>query len=207
MSGLEEKGGQSAGAPPIMAALRETTSHVHQSLERTVDLPSRLESTPKYRALLEAFLGFYEPVEEHLRQVGELEVTGITQERLRKTEHLKSDLAAMGTTAASLALVPRCRHLPPLESVSQALGTMYVLEGATLGGQVVRREIEQRCREIPAHSFFSSYGDRVGAMWKAFGGCVTNAVQRNVGSDAIILASARATFLALERWLQSVLKS
>ncbi|QDT57401.1 Heme oxygenase [Caulifigura coniformis] len=192
-----------------MAALRETTAEAHQALERTVDLPRRLESATSYRRFLEAFLGFYEPVEDRLRSIRELEAVGIAPERLQKSKLLKSDLTRLGTSGQSLAQLPRCQDLPSLQGVPAALGTLYVLEGATLGGQLVRREVERRLADFPecGHSFFSSYGPRVGAMWKAFGDCVSAYVANDPGSDGLIVDSAVGTFQSMQRWLEHALKS
>ena len=47
-------------------------------------------------------------------------------------------------------------------------GTLYVTEGATLGGRVLRRHIEARLGPVPAR-FLDGHGDRTQPMWRDLG--------------------------------------
>ena len=59
---------------------------------------------------------------------------------------------------------------------------MYVLEGATLGGAVISRNVRAVLHLGPHNgaSFFASYGADVGANWKAF----CEALERGLTDDA-----------------------
>lgn len=46
--------------------LRHETAHLHERIERTLDLPVRLASLPAYTALLTRFHGFYAPLEDRV---------------------------------------------------------------------------------------------------------------------------------------------
>jgi heme oxygenase len=52
---------------------------------------------------------------------------------------LLDDLQALGCTP-SLERLPMCAQLPVIDSSAACLGVLYVLEGATLGGQILRRK-------------------------------------------------------------------
>ena len=87
--------------------------------------------------------------------------------------------------------------------MSQALGCLYVLEGATLGGQIISRQLEERLAIDAGHGgrFFASYGAAVGEMWQAFGEILVAHARGLECGDAIV-ASGCATFDAFGRWFQ-----
>ena len=49
-----------------------------------------------------------------------------------------------------------------------------MVEGATLGGQLLRRHLAPRLALTPERglAYFAAYGDAVGPMWRAFGAAV-----------------------------------
>jgi heme oxygenase len=61
-------------------------------------------------------------------------------------------------------------RLPSLESPAQALGSMYVLEGSSLGGQILSRHFEKTLGVRPDSGcrYLSAYGSDTGVMWKIF---------------------------------------
>jgi len=73
-------------------------------------------------------------------------------ERL-KTPRLEQDLIALDATVDELAKNPRCGELPELAAISQALGCLYVIEGATLGGRTITRHLQPGLRPVPRESF------------------------------------------------------
>jgi heme oxygenase len=157
-----------------------------------------------YRRHLEALYGFYGPLEAmlapHLSNLPELRAS----ER-RKLPLLARDLCALGHDAASLTRLAGSSWLPPLPGVPEALGCCYVLEGATLGGQLIFRHLQRHFAGIPAgdFAFFRAYGEEVGPMWKAFGEVLNNASEAadSLFFDARVVQGAKDTFEAFERWL------
>ena len=79
--------------------------------------------------------GFLQPYEAHLRQHAE-ELGPAWEIAERQRAHLI--LADLGVPADQL---PLCPAMPPLATVPQLLGALYVLEGSTLGGQVLARQL------------------------------------------------------------------
>jgi heme oxygenase len=162
-----------------------------------------------YRKHLEALYGFYFPLEDSL----DIQLTHLVP-HLRATERWKvpllaKDLCALGHDATSLERLPRATSLPTLEPLAgpaEALGCFYVVEGATLGGQLILRHLQRHFAGIPAgdFAFFRAYGEQVGPMWRAFGEAVTWAstfVAREE-FDARVVQGAKDTFDAFERWLR-----
>jgi heme oxygenase (biliverdin-IX-beta and delta-forming) len=186
----------------ILSRLRRETRVLHAQLERAVDLPSRLESKDSYRALLERFWGFYTPLEERLRRAaGNTAFADGT--RFGKAGLLTEDPLSLGATKDEIAALRRCAHLPVVESTPALFGSLYVVEGATLGGQVVGRQLE---RLLPAASlsssrFFHSYGDRVGVMWTAFTSALIDFSSATPGQGTAVVASAVTTFSCFLEWV------
>ena len=121
----------------------------------------------------------------------------VTPDR-RKSAGLAADLRALGVAPEAL---PRCSDLPDLPGPAAVLGCAYVLEGATLGGQILSRHVAG-CLGLSAETggrFFHGYGERTGAMWKAFTSAVRGFVARHGQEDAIV-NGAVDTFRSLRAW-------
>jgi heme oxygenase len=100
------------------------------------------------------------------------------------------------------AELPTCLDLPRLETAAEVLGSMYVLEGATLGGRFVARHLEciLGLSDGLGYSFFRPYGEELGRMWQAFGEVIS--AHSSPEADPAIIASAVETFESLGRWLR-----
>ena len=171
----------------LLASLRSGTRDAHARVEDTVDVLRAGRSPATYAPVLQAFRSLYAPLEQALdRSPLTLAVVPDFAER-RKTGWLDEDLAALG------APVPSDLEVPPLRTLEDVAGACYVLEGATLGGAIVARELP----DVP-HRFFASYGSRRGAMWASFRGHLRALDERGV-DEARTVASARRTFGLFER--------
>ncbi|HWI55760.1 MAG TPA: biliverdin-producing heme oxygenase, partial [Bacillota bacterium] len=108
-----------------------------------------------------------------------------------------------GDLSQVLESLPHCRALPPVTQCAEALGTLYVIEGATLGGQFIARHLAARFGLTPANgaAFFHSYGLQVGPRWQQFRAFLVSASAELEQERATIIASAQRTFQALDDWL------
>ena len=185
----------------IMQRLKQETRPYHVALERQVDLTQLCSALDAYQQLLQRFYGFYLPVEQKLDQLP-WHTLGFDYPARRKRALLEQDLATLSNAAPSWHHLPCCTALPLLDTLPAALGCLYVLEGATLGGQIITRQVERTLGISPAQGsrFFHSYGDQVGPMWKEFGHFVTSYATTPAIENAMI-ASAGQTFQALQGWL------
>jgi heme oxygenase len=136
------------GAPSLLEALRSGTGQLHVALEKRLPFFSPQLDAAWYRRLLQAYYGFYRPMESTLYDAG-LIPGGFDQALREKTPTLHTDLIALGVANQAIAALPLCLALPRLDTPAACLGALYVLEGATLGGQVLRREMARR-RDRPA---------------------------------------------------------
>lgn len=183
----------------ILRFLKEGTAPQHEAAERRLDLADRLRTPSTYAALLGRLYGFYAPLEGALGRVPGYETVGLDFGARRKTPHLVSDLAALGQGADGL---PLAADLPSPATLGEALGGMYVLEGATLGGRVISRLVADRLGFTPANAgaFFAGYGDRVGSMWAEFRAALVRFAD-TPAAEAEVLTAARGTFDRFNDWL------
>lgn len=180
----------------ILATLRDRTAALHERVERAADIPARLASPAAYADLLVRFHGFYAPLEDRLAAVAGFDALDLGPRR--KAHRLEDDLRVLGRAAG-----PRCERLPLIRTPADAFGCLYVLEGATLGGQIVRRDVARRFGYGPGTgcSFFSSYGDQLRPMWVAFGDALTRFADRQPDASEAVVAAAAETFTRFEEWL------
>ena len=190
-------------SPGILPRLKQETRQHHRVVERQLNLCNRSRTIHEYLSLLERLYGFYLPMESRLASVRGIGRLGLELDLRRKVPLLLSDLHVLGRDQCVVSDIALCDKLPKVDDVPQALGCLYVLEGATLGGQFIGREFEQRLGIHANHGgrFFASYGAAVAEKWKTFGAILTaNAV--GVDTQDTIVASGCATFDAFGCWLQ-----
>jgi len=186
----------------ILAKLREQTAEQHQRLEAKLDILARLSSPHGYKSLLEQFYGFYLPLEIHLGSVMYLAGSLLNFTARRKTPLLEKDLLFLDLSERDLAELPQCQKLPAVESEAQAFGCLYVLEGATLGGQIISKYVADKLgyeRERGA-TFFKSYGAEVRAMWCDFMQALGEYATTHDTDDEVV-AAAVDTFDKFDQWL------
>ncbi|WP_339540080.1 biliverdin-producing heme oxygenase [Pseudomonas sp. RA_5y_Pfl1_P24] len=191
------------GAPSLLETLRTGTALLHVTLEKRLPFFSERMDADWYQRLLQAYYGFYGPMEAALYEC-DLIPEGFDQGVRTKTPTLLNDLNALGLDEQAIDALPRCAELPPLDTPAACLGALYVLEGATLGGQVLRREMAQRLRVNADNggAFLDVYGAETGRRWKDFldylGRLPLDARAKQRAVDA-----ARSTFSCFEQWLDS----
>ena len=190
-------------APPLLQALRTGTALLHVTLEKRLPFFSERLDADGYKRLLQAYYGFYRPMETALYGCG-LIPEGYDPLLRVKTPTLVLDLHALGLDDPTVDTLPRCTDLPAFDTPAACLGALYVLEGATLGGQVLRREMAQRLGLDAGNggAFLNVYGAETGRRWKDFldylGRQPLDATARQLAVDA-----ARSAFSGFERWLES----
>jgi heme oxygenase (biliverdin-IX-beta and delta-forming) len=178
----------------IMTKLKEATRDQHENLENTVDVMGEVFSLDNYKLLLTKFYRFYAAIEPKVAE-NDLGSAGFDFDARRKTPLLEKDLEALGILEKVKTEIPLWDGLPDVSSLSKAFGGIYVMEGATLGGQVITRHLNQDFGLTPENgaAFFSSYGPQVGMMWKSFKETLTDWAEQNGNEDQII-GAARETF-------------
>lgn len=186
-------------SPPLLCALRAQTGPLHSGLEKRMPFFSPRLDRPLYTRLMQAYYGFYQPLEAALQASPWLPAGLDLHERL-KVPALVRDLQALDS--CDVHALPLCAQLPVIEGPASCLGVLYVLEGATLGGQVLRREMQARLGldEHSGAAFLDVYGRHTGPRWKAY----LNLLERQPVEPAFVQAAALAaesTFFCFGQWL------
>ncbi|MGF6391907.1 biliverdin-producing heme oxygenase [Pseudomonas plecoglossicida] len=183
-----------ASPSPLLLALREATLACHKSLEVRLPFFDTGFDTAAYSRLLQAYYGFHTPLEARL---------GTWQEPVRaKTPALTQDLQALKLSASDIDTLPLCQALPAINDEASALGVMYVLEGSTLGGQVLKRAMAERLGLRPGSgtSFLDVYGAQTGRYWRDFLERLGQASTAPATKAATVQAAVD-TFTCFENWL------
>ena len=179
----------------ILARLKSRTAHQHQQTEDGVDLLSESFSLADYKELLAKFYAFYQSFEtKMIRAIADFEVDFDYAERLNAPK-LLSDLKSLGMSDTEISAIKSFEDLPALDSPEEIFGALYVVEGSTLGGQVISRHLKEKfdLDETDGVAFFSGYGKETGKMWNAFREKITEFAETARDQEAII-KSANQTF-------------
>jgi len=147
----------------LWTQLRESTRDAHAQAEASLAALAQPDRLVRYMALLCVLWGFQAPVERLLGHQGL--PSAVDWPARRRLGALAADLADLGVTGTSL---PEAAGLPVLAGPDAVWGTLYVTEGSTLGGRVLRRHIEARLGPVPAR-FLDGRGDRTQPMWRDLG--------------------------------------
>jgi len=181
--------------PALLQRLRDETRPAHDALEEN-DFNQQLlagtvsaAATARFLTKLYGFLQPYETCLDHHTFPAEWDIA-----RRHRAHLILQDLTPPGGPVPAL---PLCPTMPPLETWPQLLGAMYVLEGSTLGGQVITRQLAKA--DIPLRTYFTGYSERTGPMWKQFCHLLMEAAEE-VDQEEIV-QSARQTFQTLHAWI------
>ena len=184
----------------VLEALKAETRTSHAALERRFGALTepglQLET---YRGILLQLRGFVGPLEDGIADLGAWLDHGIDLGARRKADWLDADLHALGVSLA--AHRPRCSTLPELHTRSAGFGCLYVLEGATLGGQLITRSVSGSVGLTPSRGlrYFSGYGPATASMWRSFQAALCAHALAS-GETLGLICAARDTFDCLLAW-------
>lgn len=188
----------------ILAQLKARTVHQHQQTEDTVDLMREDFSLDDYKNLLKRFYAFYKSYDEKLRESLAQNPFDFYGEERFNTPRLTADLKSLGMSDKEISGIETFGDLPALDSPEKTFGSLYVVEGSTLGGQVISRHLKQKFGfdESNGAAFFSGYGKNTGKMWNDFRAAITEFASNGVNREEII-KSANETFEKIGKCLSA----
>lgn len=189
--------------PSIMEQLKGETKLAHETLEKTLDIHNRILTAESYIQLLKLFYGFYQPYVAQLAAfAGQLEfwIPDLPQRVPLRLAKLKTDLEILGRSDH----VPlRCAVLDSKSNLAHCMGGLYVLEGSTLGGQIISRMIGGSLGYTPEAgcAFFAGYGAQTGSMWKSFCLSLEAYAAEHPDQRRLIVSGAQSTFERFGEWI------
>jgi len=148
--------------------LKSETAALHDEIEKSSlmrGLMAEEFTRQDYVVYLRRMRDFYAGIEARLSAVPRIDEDVPDFDRRMKVNALNADLFAMGDQAGA----GDWKDPFEISDLSQALGVMYVLEGSTLGGQLISRKLRERDFISEKNlNFFNHYGADVGVYWKKF---------------------------------------
>lgn len=186
--------------------LQTQLSPMHQWLEKAplaTQLLSPHLTWAEYTQLLTCFYQVIAPFEKALQAVSDdFYQAGLVdiEPRLEKTQWLQSDLASLAPKAKATVGPPSGEvglGLVGSAPLSAAAGALYVLEGATLGAQIILPKVKKTLGDAVPVRFYAGYGDHTQARWQSL--CVW-LNQSSLDPHEAVLAGAEV-FLRLRQSL------
>jgi heme oxygenase len=124
----------------------------------------------KYQRLLSAYFYLFGVLESRIMHALDQHAGAFNYSERRKQPWLTRDLAffQLAPELHSTGLNQPALQTPL--SLSQLFGVLYVVEGSTLGGQVISRHLNTHMglTQDAGATFFHGYGARTGPMWQSF---------------------------------------
>jgi len=187
----------------FLAKLRETTLPAHKRLE-ALPISEAIISPELTKFTYTEYLSLMSAVIRDVEETAFPAVADIIAnvESRKKSHMIEADLKQLGSDVrAELHL-----NKPDGSTITPAfaMGMMYVIEGSTLGGRVILKNVEKTLGTdiAQATSYFSGYGERTGSSWKAFLDSFTNWAIANRNKQEEMIAGANYMFSAIHNLLQ-----
>jgi heme oxygenase len=181
----------------ITERLKSETRPQHEALE-TVAFSKKIMdgslSLAEYKVLLSHNYIVNSLIEEKLQAMHEFKtIEGLDFDQRLKTNKLIADLEVLQLDKEVLdAQKPHFE----LNDKYEALGAFYVLEGSTLGGAMISRQLvkNENLKEVNGFHYYGVYGELVGPMWKAFQQVLINEAAGNKENEDKMVKKAAETF-------------
>lgn len=166
----------------FLQQLRQKTADYHKALENT-ELSRKLVSPDITRDDYACYLSSMFQVMEFAEENAFPRLLSIVPDLTfrKKTTWLKIDLDFL---PEHLHRLPAFQPQIPSSSPSYFLGMMYVIEGSTLGGRVILKQLPAQLKS--STRFFTGYGDETSQMWKNFMSNLTEYAFRDENRQLII---------------------
>ena len=188
----------SSGPPSPLLALRAATRDHHQRIDGLMDL-RRLAERDHYARVLQVFDAFL-PAWERAVLAGLPPAWHGWLARRSRRPFLARDLQALG-----LADDRDDVRFPPFATAPCAWGSLYVMEGSALGGQMITRTLAASGLDARnGAAYFHGWGDDTPAMWREF----RELLERELRAPAAVAQAcdaARLTFQTLSGLLERAL--
>jgi heme oxygenase len=156
--------------------LRARTRAAHERLNRHLLLADLMQPgypLRSYWLVLSAYYHFYRGMEALIESASEQLKSGFDYMPRRKHRWLRQDLVdSFHIDPEDFFWLPARRFLPiRIEDQADLVGALYVIEGATLGGQAISRHIQAGRLGVTAEHggrFFNGYGEQTTTRWHEF---------------------------------------
>lgn len=159
-----------AEVPPVLAELRLATAEMHKAVERKTPFFDPAFDRMAYVRWLDVMHPFYAAVDAAVRESGFGRASG--WDYRPRCGLIETDLMHLATRgpAEVRGSIGLLQPVAALRTVGEVAGMLYVIEGSSLGGQVLLKVLG-RAAGVTASagaSFFSPHGDDPRPRWGAY---------------------------------------
>ena len=177
--------------------LRLETASDHNAVEQSVPLMDDGLTRATYISCLRKLHGIVAAWEEWAAGNAPAWLQPLLATR-RRVQLLRLDLTWFGAAYDDKRAI-----LPEMPDTAAVLGAMYVMEGSTLGGQLIARHVEQALGLVSGQgdAYFRGQAERTGGLWKEF----CHMLRTNVADSETeaVIAGAKAMFRSFGAWMQT----
>lgn len=179
--------------------MRKATSDLHQGLEQSLLVAAPGAGHSEYLSYAAALLGWMAPFEEQLWNAPWPENMR-ADERGGKSQWIEEDLRAAGMNDAAIDDLPASGFAPRLDTLAARIGTAYVIEGAQLGTQVLRKKLSASLSSWSPR-WLLGYGPHTADKWRTFVTCAETHLDDDASRHEAAMA-ARDAFASLSAWFK-----
>ncbi|MGN6177678.1 MAG: biliverdin-producing heme oxygenase [Mucilaginibacter sp.] len=178
--------------------LKHDTLFHHQQLEKLIVGKIKVMNTlQSYVALLQNFYSFFGGLEDNIPV--RLVIPHLSDyANRRKTPLLEQDILSCG---GEFPVKASKSDIPEIVNYSQAMGALYVIEGSSLGGQIISKMIAKQLdfADNKHLKYFIGYGGQTEMMWLRFKKSI-NDISDEMASE--LINTANLTFLKFKDWIE-----
>lgn len=182
----------------IANLLRTETANRHTALESLMfvnEIMNNSLSIDQYKKLLTINYIIHQKLENKLANMLDANLAEeLDMKNRMKLAALEKDLAYWKIDSLTLPALNFEMFVPEKNNVA-VLGALYVLEGATLGGKVIKKHILANpafAEHEDGLNYYGVYGEELGSKWKTFVSILNKTVAET--DYELCVSSANATF-------------
>lgn len=179
----------------ITDRLRGETRPQHEAMEKvgfSDKIMSGQLSLEEYKILIRNNYIMNQIMEKGVEAVnGFTSIPGLNYDGRKKGALLDKDLEVLGLNKAE---IDQHNYAFEFNNLHEALGAFYVMEGSTLGGSVISRQLAktESLSSVSDFNFYGCYGDMVGPNWKAFQAVLLEQGSDTAKEDQMVAGAAKA---------------
>jgi heme oxygenase len=160
--------------------LRQDTRVAHAELDESLHLIDRLSSMQQRAAVLAGYHRLHHAAEAAIAPfLGAIADLDFAARR-------RCQMIAEGIGILGQELLPERAASLDISTPAEAFGALYVLEGSSLGGRVILKELKRGSVSLAGLGFLDPYGLNTGPRWRSFLAILEREVQSGEQqSDAV----------------------
>lgn len=184
-----------------LGALRQATATHHARIESLLGLGGPFGRS-HYGIVLQGFGAFLDAWQPRVARAVPADLQQWCA-RGRRSALITRDLRHLGLQP----LAPAVAACPRIDGIAQALGSLYVMEGAALGGQLIAAGLRRRLAigADTGGAYFNGCGKDTAVRWREYRELAGSVLDGDRPAQALACAAAVATFEALIATFQDLL--